>query len=279
MFNAAPVTESKIKNTGLGLSIPLLHTIIAFVSSNRYNGTMYPDEFESYFSLLWLLVLFVGILMGFLCYLYLAMRTARRKESENMESFSLVLEGQEAERQRIAADLHDTVLPYLKDTSVAARVREICGLLMPPDFTRFSLIDALVSLGDFFVRQTGITCAAEIQDGLDCSFLSAEQQLHIYRIVQEAFNNIGKHSRATQAILVARNGESPGELPGELPGKLPRSLIVSVSDDGLGLHNAGKTGFGMRIMRRRAELLGAHIDFISEAGNGCMVCIKIGDIS
>ena len=94
MFNAAPVTESKIKNTGLGLFIPLLHTIIVFVSSNRYNGTMYPDEFESYFSLLWLLVLFVGILMVFLCYLYLAMRTARRKESENMESFSLVLEGQ-----------------------------------------------------------------------------------------------------------------------------------------------------------------------------------------
>ena len=233
------------------------------MSSYHYNGIMYPDEFESYFSLLWLLVLFVCFLMVFLCYLYLAMRTARRKESENMESFSLVLEGQEAERQRIAADLHDTVLPNLKDKAVAARVREICGLLMPPDFTRFNLKDALVSLGDYFIRQTGIACIAEIDDRLDCSFLNAEQQLHLYRIVQEAFNNIGKHSRAAQAVLVARNGSLRG------------SLTVSVSDDGLGLDNAGKTGFGMRIMRQRAALLGAHIDFISEAGNGCMVRLEI----
>jgi two-component system NarL family sensor kinase len=225
---------------------------------------MYSEEFESYFRLLWLLVLFVSVLISFLCYLYLAMRKARQKESESMESFSLVLKGQEEERQRIAAELHDTVLPNLKDNTVSSRVREICSSLMPPDFSRFNLKDSLVSLGDSFVKRTGINCIVEIADNLDFSFLNGERQLQLYRIVQEAFNNVEKHSRAAQAMLVARNS-----------GADPSSLLLSVSDDGIGLKDAGKSGFGMRIMRQRAALVGAKIDFISEEKNGCMVCIEI----
>jgi two-component system NarL family sensor kinase len=237
---------------------------------------MYSEEFESYFRLLWLLVLFVSILITFLCYLYLAMRKARQKESESMASFSLVLEGQEAERQRVAAELHDTVLPNLKDNAVAARVREICGHLMPPDFNRFNLKDSLVSLCDSFVKQTGIKCIVEIAEDLDWTFLGAEQQLNLYRIVQEALNNVGKHSRATQSMLVVRKG---GTDLSSSP-KPFQSILLSVSDDGVGLKNlrgsAGDDGgFGMRIMRQRAALLGAHIDFISEEGNGCMVCVEI----
>jgi two-component system NarL family sensor kinase len=236
---------------------------------------MYSEEFESYFRLLWLLVLFVSVLITCLCYLYIAMRKARRKESESLVSFSLVLEGQEAERQRIAAELHDTVLPNLKDNTVAARVREICGHLMPPDFTRFNLKDSLVSLGDSFVKRTGIKCIVEIADDLDLGFLGTEQQLQLYRIVQEAFNNIGKHSNATQSMLIARNGGLSSASDTAVKQTAPQFVLLSVSDDGAGLKDLGNGGFGMRIMRQRASLLGARLDFISEEGNGCMVCEEI----
>jgi signal transduction histidine kinase len=235
-----------------------------------------PPEFDSYFRLLWLLVLFISLLMAFLGYIYLAMRKAREREARNMAFSSLALEAQETERRRIAAELHDIVLPDLRDNPAAAHIREICGRLMPPDLDRFSLKDSLASLGSGFVKSTGIECIVAIEDGLDFTGLSGEHRLHLYRIAQEALNNIAKHSRAKQAMVVARQGVEAG-----FPGK-GRPVLFSISDDGQGLQSRpglqtedGHGGFGMRIMRQRAAILGAHIDFISEAGSGFMVCVKL----
>ncbi|AEF83043.1 sensor histidine kinase [Leadbettera azotonutricia] len=243
-----------------------------------------PSEFDSYFRLLWLLVLFIGLLMACLSYIYLAMRKARKRELQNMAFSSLALEAQETERRRIAAELHDTVLPDLRDNPAAARIREICGRLMPPDLIRFSLKDSLSSLCDSFVKRTGIECIVEIEESLDFNGLSDEHRLHLYRIAQEALNNIGKHSHAKQAVLVARQGvpEPVGFLKSKgFPGK-GQPLLFSISDDGQGLQSRpglrreGKhDGLGMSTMRQRAAILGAHIDFISVEGNGLMVCVKV----
>jgi two-component system NarL family sensor kinase len=250
----------------------------------RYHKPM-PDEsalllleFNSYFRLLWLLVLFISLLMAFLGYIYLAMRKARERELQSMAFSSLALEAQETERQRIAAELHDMVLPELRDSPAATRIREICGRLMPPNLSRFSLKDSLSSLCSSFVKSTGIECIVEIEDGLDFTGLSGEYRLHLYRIAQEALNNIGKHSHAKQAVLVARQGAESG-----FPGK-GRPILFSISDDGQGLQSRpglrteggqGDEGFGMRTMRQRAAILGAHIDFISVEGGGLMVCVKL----
>jgi len=235
-------------------------------------GAVNTAEFESYFRLLWLLVLFVSILMIFLCYLVLTARKARERESKTIAFSSLMLEGQEAERLRIAAELHDSVLHDLRDKDSAARIREICSRLLPPDFTRYSLRDSLISLCDSFVKRTGIECVVEITGDPDFESMSSEQRLHLYRIAQEALNNAGKHSRAKRAMLVVRfSGVEP-----------KRQLLFSVSDDGRGLPGSSETanGFktsrlGMQTMRHRAMLLGGRIDFISEEGNGLMVCIEI----
>jgi len=228
-------------------------------------------EFESYFRLLWLLVLFVSLLMVFLCYLYLAARKARESESKTIVFSSMMLEGQEAERLRIASELHDSVLQNLQDKDSAARIREICNRLMPPDFTRFSLRDSLISLCDSFVKRTGIECVFDITSDPNFESMSIEQRLHLYRIAQEALNNAGKHSRAKKVMLVARFTADEHK----------RSLLFSVSDDGRGLHKGLSSGFGtadslgMQTMRHRAMLLGGRIDFISEEGNGLMVCVEI----
>ena len=241
-------------------------------------------EFNSYFRLLWLLVLFISLLMAFLGYIYLAMRKAKERELQSMAFSSLALEAQETERRHIAAELHDMVLPELRDSPAAARIREICGRLMPPDLSRFSLKDSLRSLCSSFVKSTGIECIVEIEDGLDFSSLSGEHRLHLYRIAQEALNNIGKHSHAKQAVLVARQGAESG-FPGKGRGtqQVP-PILFSISDDGVGLQSGprlgteggqGDEGFGMRTMRQRAAILGAHIDFISVEGGGLMVCVKL----
>jgi signal transduction histidine kinase len=265
-------------------------------------SALLPSEFDSYFRLLWLLVLFISLLMVFLGYIYLSMRKARERESQSMAFSSLALEAQETERRRIAAELHDTVLPDLKNTPAAARIREICGRLMPPDLGRISLKDSLISLCDAFVKRTGIECIVEIEERVDFGGLRGEHRLHLYRIAQEALNNIGKHSRAKQAVLVARRGaaEPLGFLgkgqPWSVsqPGSQSRPLLFSISDDGVGLQSRpglqgrpglrskpglqtedGQGGLGMRTMRQRAAILGAFIDFISVEGNGLMVCLKI----
>jgi two-component system NarL family sensor kinase len=240
--------------------------------------TLLPSELDSYFRLLWLLVIFISMLMAFLIFIYLAMRKAQERELQNRAFSSLALEAQETERRRIAAELHDTVLPDLQNTPAAARIREICSRLMPPDLGRFSLQDSLRSLCDSFVKRTGIECIIEIdemEESPDFNGLSAEHRLHLYRIAQEALNNIGKHSHAKQAVLVARRG-----IPEPLRKGQP--LLFSISDDGQGLRSRpglqsgdGHDGLGMRIMRQRAAILGAHIDFISVEGNGLMVCVKI----
>ncbi|WP_081503643.1 sensor histidine kinase [Treponema primitia] len=271
-------------------------------------SALLPSEFDSYFRLLWLLVFFISLLMVFLGYIYLAMRKARERESQSAAFSSLALEAQETERRRIAAELHDTVLPDLRDTPAAARIREICSRLIPPDLGRFSLKDSLISLCDTFVKRTGIECIVEIEESLDFSGLNGEHRLHLYRIAQEALNNIAKHSQAKQAVLVARQGARE---PVGVFGK-GRPLLFSISDDGKGLQSrpglrnlqrssprnlqrssprnlqrssprsrsgqqteGAGDGFGMRTMRQRAAILGAQIDFISVEGGGLMVCLKV----
>jgi two-component system NarL family sensor kinase len=249
--------------------VPMLNVQRCMRYNSAMTETLLPAEFDSYFRLLWLLVLFISLLMVFLGYIYLAMRKARKRELQNMAFSSLALEAQETERRRIAAELHDTVLPDLRDNPAAGRIREICSRLMPPDLSRFSLKDSLTSLCDSFVKRTGIECIVEIEESPDFNSLSDEHRLHLYRIAQEALNNIGKHSHAKQAVLVARLGVPE-------PLGRGRQLLFSISDDGSGLSpESSHTGLGMSTMRQRAAILGAHIDFISEEGNGLMVCDKI----
>ena len=220
---------------------------------------------EMYVRLVWLFVAIISILIFCLCYLFLATRRALQQELESLEFSHLMIEGMEAERGRIAGELHDLVLPLARDTAVAAHIRSICMKLMPPDLERFSLKDSLTGLCGEFTKRTGIKYNCLIEDELDFSAFNAEQQLHIFRIVQESFTNIEKHSRSNMASLIVRrnNQDSPG-------------ILICVSDDGQGKRNAPKeSGLGMKIMRQRAVILGARLDFINESGNGFMVRLEL----
>jgi signal transduction histidine kinase len=229
------------------------------------SSTSLSGDIGYYTLLVWQFVFIFTILVLFLCYLFLAKRRAEQREELSSAFSHLVIEGMETERRRIFRELHDTVLPMVRDASLSEKIRNVCAKLMPPDFSRLSLKFSLADLCDTFIKRTGIECACSIEDELDFSGFSAENQLHIYRMVQESLTNIEKHSQAEKAALVVRK-YSRGNLD---------NILICISDDGKGIPAVESCeGFGMKIIRQRADILGAKIDFISESGNGLMVRIE-----
>jgi len=222
---------------------------------------------ETYVRLVYLFTVIITALMLLLCYLYLSIRKARKQEQLSHDFSSLVIEGLETERRRISRELHDSILPQLYGRAVSSQIRSICIDLMPPDFTCLSLKDALVQHCAQFSRRTCseasgavIECACFLEEEIDFTLLNAENQLHIFRMVQEAFNNIEKHSKANRASLTVR--------------RLSENILICISDDGTGLNNVNE-GLGMRSIRQRAAIIGAKVDFISEDENGLMVRIEL----
>jgi len=230
-------------------------------------GTVILEGIELYIRLVWLFVFIITFLMLLLCCLYLSMRRAQEREAQNLAFSHLAIEGLETERRRISRELHDTVLPLVQDPALSAMIRSICMELMPPDFTRLSFKDSLAGLCVQFARRTGIECACSIEKEIDFSLISVENQLHLYRMVQESFTNIEKHSGTSRAFLVIRRYRHSAS----------GGILVCVSDEGVGLQNLRKVdeGLGMRGMRQRAAILGAKIDFVSESGNGLMVRMEV----
>jgi two-component system NarL family sensor kinase len=159
------------------------------------------------------------------------------------------------------------VLPEIQLTPAAAKIREICTELMPPDFERFSFIDSLGGLFTGFGKKTGIECVLNIQEDLVFSGLGPENQLHLYRMIQEALNNIEKHSDAGKAVFIARRQNQ----------RASRTILFCVSDDGAGFPSDSPpaAGLGMRTMRQRAAIIGASLTVRSEKDNGVMVCIEM----
>jgi len=100
--------------------------------------------------------------------------------------------------------------------------------------------------------------------------LDAELESTIYRIVQEALTNVGRHAEATKAVVSVR--EHSGV------------VRASVTDDGKGLPNADRLGprgdgleggFGMGGMRERAELVGGELEFAPAPGRGTTVRLTV----
>ena len=168
-----------------------------------------------------------------------------RLEAERRESAGMALAVQEGERQRIARELHDEVgqtltamllqiqsfyadapaqlrgrLDELRETarSGAEDVRRIAQRLRPEALEELGLQSALVVLSDLFAEQTGVRVMRRIDPDLR---LSAQDELVVYRVAQEALTNIARHAQATQAELeLGRDGDG--------------AVVLRVRDDGRG---------------------------------------------
>jgi signal transduction histidine kinase len=212
-------------------------------------------DIANYVFLLWFFVAIFTVLMLFLGYLVLSTRRAREQESKSREYSYLSIEVLEAERRRVSRELHDDILPQIQDQSLSDKIRSICHDLMPPDFSKLSLKNSFADLTLQFTKKTGIECASFMEETLDFTPISIDNQLQIFRIVQEAFTNIAKHSGTDKASFLA----------GHSARSATENILICISDEGKGLTEEDK-GLGMKSMRQRADIIGAKLEFINEGG-------------
>ena len=217
-----------------------------------------------------------------------AVATARSVEAERLRH---TLDAAEQERKRWARELHDETLQALgglrmllsaslRDDAGAAEVREalsegvelidgeidnlsaLIAELRPAALDEIGLLPALRSLAQ---RKGGegeleIEILARLQEG--DSRLLPETEDVLYRLVQEALNNVVKHAGAGRAEAVL---ERVGDV-----------VEVTVSDDGRGFDpTAARGGFGLTGMRERAELAGGSLRIEASPGRGTRVCASI----
>ncbi len=204
-----------------------------------------------------------------------------------------VIRAQELERKRIASELHDGIaqsagvikynieasldrlarsdpsldLSSLEDVveqtrSLLEEVRRISGNLAPSMLDDFGLCVALQSLCDEFRSDTcdfQPTCST----CLDEAYISHAVKIVVYRVVQEALNNISKHASATVAKVEVSASDG--------------RLVLQVSDNGMGFEAADVSardhghGSGLHNMRERVESSGGEFSIQMREGGGTIV--------
>jgi two-component system, NarL family, sensor histidine kinase UhpB len=210
-----------------------------------------------------------------------------RLQDERRESTGRVLRGQEAERLRIAQELHDQVgqeltavllglsrvsshaSGALEEEALAIQdavrgtledVRRIALELRPEALDDLGLASALAVLVDRFSQHLGLDVSEHIPPDLPA--LPADVELVLYRVAQEALTNVARHSASSRAELTL---ECDGD-----------DLRLIVRDDGLGLPRGHVPGTGMRGMRERAALIGASLEIRNRlSGSGCEVRLEV----
>jgi signal transduction histidine kinase len=132
--------------------------------------------------------------------------------------------------------------------------------LRPPLLEEYGLGAALERHVEGFTHRTGIAVVFDDSAKEGARSLRIENAVALFRIAQEALNNIAKHAAAKKVrVSLALRG---------------LDAVVSVSDDGRGfdLASAGRAGrWGMSTMRERAEAAGGRIDVFSSPGKGTSV--------
>jgi two-component system sensor histidine kinase UhpB len=223
-----------------------------------------------------------------------------RIEEERRRSGVLAMRAQEEERRRLARDLHDEVnqaltaillrLEALAQDSPASSIEEVTELkrlvnqamdellnlarqLRPSALDDHGLMPAIETQLKRFSAHTGVEVSLNT-DG-DPDLLPDDVQTAVYRILQEALANVGRHAGAT---AVAVDIEAADE-----------RLELRVRDDGAGFdpgelsrRSANGNGPGARLglsgMAERARLAGGELDVRSAPGGGTTVTLRIAQL-
>lgn len=233
----------------------------------------------------------VGLLgMGPAFYFWRVRKFERRRAAQ--EAFARrLLESQEQERKRIAAELHDSLgqnllviknraalalaqqdqpgkmVAHVSEVSAmaSAAIHEVRGIaqnLRPFQLDELGLTKSIASMA----RKLGDASPIEVVSQLDDvdGALPAEFEIHFYRVVQESLNNIVKHSQARRATIDLRRESG--------------QLRLTITDDGRGfaLESREQTvGLGLRNITERVRAMGGRITFHSRPAAGTRVEIEL----
>lgn len=216
----------------------------------------------------------------------LAASTLRRldAQSKDLEDLSAeLIAQQENAARRFSHELHDdlgqTLIAakagvvslknddsFVEDKAAAVEllneaiegVRNLSHMMHPTVLEHFGLDGALRSLTERFGERTGIeTVYRSTFEGR----LPDEARTHLYRIAQEAFTNVVKHSNARRVQVDLSQVED--------------EVILEISDNGRGLPAVNKSvGIGMRGMQARAAFAGGDVEFVSKRGKGLTIRVR-----
>ncbi|WP_081933742.1 CHASE3 domain-containing protein [Massilia sp. 9096] len=167
-----------------------------------------------------------------------------------------------ASRPELAASLAGARTTLVETVQLKRRIVED---LRPSLLDNLGLSAALQSYCEDFARVTGIDCEALIDDDVDDA--GPMQAIALFRITQEALNNIAKYAKARHAIVhLAREGEA---------------LALEVSDDGVGIAADAMRrpkSHGLLGMRERALLLGGSLQVgrgVNGIGTSVHACVPL----
>ena len=212
-----------------------------------------------------------------------AVASAEALQSRRMAQY--LQAAREDERARLARDLHDELGALLTSAKLdAARLKSRLSLAPPETLERLAhlvaTLDSVISLKRRITEDLrpsalshlGLVATLEIaaREFTQCSGvethctlnpvrLSASEELAVYRLVQEALNNVAKHAAARQVWLhLAERGDR---------------VEVGILDDGRGFdtHAAGPCAYGLMGMRLRAQAEHGWLSLMSAPGQGTLV--------
>ncbi|NVO19030.1 MAG: HAMP domain-containing protein [Bacteroidetes bacterium] len=215
----------------------------------------------------------------------------KQKEKELQDERAMrmraAFDGQDMERQRLSRELHDGLgqsliaqklrlesispeepgkikysLEELKTGSdqLVEEVRRISNALMPAQLTQFGLKAALSNHCDEVSTYSNVEVTFDPVG--DFEFINKKTKTYLFRIVQEALNNIVKHSSATAAkVEITQTKEN---------------IFLSISDNGKGFNiEEVSLGNGLNNMRERTSLLNGTFSIQSQPGSGATIEIQI----
>jgi signal transduction histidine kinase len=210
-------------------------------------------------------------------------------QSERIGRLRSVLDAEESERQRLSREIHDGIgqslialklrlesLMYIDGPSIKENInilkdqfdgtvdeiRRISNNLMPSVLEAFGITIALRNLCDDTMEHTGINIRFETSGDLET--INTKTTTYIFRIAQEAINNIIKHSGAKEVgMTLVRNHEI---------------ITFEIRDDGRGFdvnNVAFERGNGLHNMNERVALMEGAIEILSTPNKGTRILIRI----
>lgn len=215
-----------------------------------------------------------GLLLALLGFFGYRINKIRQDRNDKKAFAEALIFAQEEERKRIARDLHDSVGQSLlliikkmdNNTEVVSEnqkmiaqtleeVRAISGDLHPFKLDKFGLTATVIDMVEKIKASTNIFISKEL-DNID-KVLPAKAEIHLFRTIQEAWNNIVKHSEATAAKISATNAAD--------------HVKIVVQDNGKGfdleLAIVKSKSLGIRTMHERILAIGGKLK-IEEGQNG-----------
>lgn len=262
---------------------------------NDVGATMIVAVVPPFWRTSWFTVLVILSLMvaGFVAH-RMRLGTIERKQAMQQAFARQLIDSQEADRQRIATELHDGVSQTLvvirhwslagerslPDDSVPGRrlgeiadaasqaldeVRGVVKDLLPYHLERLGLVEAMREAATRMGDVAGIPITCRIDE--IAVPLRPETELRLFRVMQEALNNIVKHSRATLATIEMAFDDA--------------GLWLTIEDNGRGFEPKSVTpsspdhGFGLVGISERARMMGGDVTIRSAPGRGTTITVVV----